>query len=319
MERKIILGTRGSELARAQARLVEKAIQTARPDTGIETRIIATQGDKARVLEDQAGRKGLFTAEIERALLARDVDVAIHSAKDLPSETDKGAEIAAVLPRAPMDDVLVSKHPGGFTSLPQCATIATGSVRRKRQLLWKRADLKIIDLRGNVPTRLRKLADNNWDAIVLARAGLARLGLSPSDHKMSFESTQFFVEALSHEIFLPAGGQGIIALQVRANDQRMKVIVDLVNDRKTLLCLRAEREFLRLLQGDCDCPVGVLATIDKDKMKLRAQLFTDQSTAPWEAEVEGTCDEGEHLAAHLLNRLQAPASAQGYGLAGEHE
>jgi hydroxymethylbilane synthase len=319
MERKIILGTRGSELARAQARLVEKAIQTARPGTGIETRIIATQGDKARVLEGQAGRKGLFTAEIERALLARDVDVAIHSAKDLPSETDKGAEIAAVLPRAPMDDVLVSKHPGGFTSLPQCATIATGSVRRRRQLLWKRADLKIIDLRGNVPTRLRKLADNNWDAIVLARAGLVRLGLSPSHHKMSFESTQFFVEALSHEIFLPAGGQGIIALQVRANDQSMKAIADLVNHPETLLCLRAERDFLRLLQGDCNCPVGVLATIDNDKMKLRAQLFTDQSTAPWEAELEGTRDEGEHLAAQLSNRLRAPASAQGYGLAGEHE
>jgi hydroxymethylbilane synthase len=319
MERKIILGTRGSELARAQALLVAKAIQAARPDAGIETRIIATQGDKARLLERQAGRKGLFTAEIERSLLAGDVDVAVHSAKDLPSEMSPDAEIAAVLPRASIDDVLVSTHPGDFGSLRQDAVIATGSVRRKRQLLWKRADIKVIDLRGNVPTRLRKLADNNWDGIVLARAGLARLSLSLAHHKISHEGRQFFIEILPHEIFLSAGGQGIIALQVRANDQRMKVIVDLVNDRKTLLCLRAEREFLRLLQGDCDCPVGVLATIDKDKMKLRAQLFTDQSTAPWEAEVECTCDEGEHLAAQLLNRLQAPASAQRYGLAGDHE
>ena len=315
MTRKIILGTRGSELARAQARLVEKAIQAAQPDTKIETRIIMTRGDKARLLERQAGRKGLFTAEIEQALLEGSVDVAVHSAKDLPSETNPDVEIAAVLPRGPMDDVLVSKHPGGFASLPQSATVATGSVRRKRQLLWKRADLKLVDLRGNVPTRLRKLSDNNWDAIVLARAGLARLSLSPAaHHELSFEGRQLSVEVLPPEVFLPAGGQGIIALQVRANDETMKAIVDLVNDHKTLLCLRAEREFLRLLHGDCNCPVGVLATIEGNKMKLRAQLFTDQSAAPREAEVEGVHNEHERLAVQLLNRLQAPASEQGYGL-----
>src|SRR6266498_912201 len=225
MERNIILGTRGSELARAQARLVERAIQAAQPDTKIETRIIATRGDKARLLGPQAGRKGLFTAEIERVLLGGDVDVAVHSAKDLPSETNPDAEIAAVLPRGPMDDVLVSKHPGGFASLPQSATVATGSVRRKHQLLWKRADLKLIDLRGNVPTRLRKLSESEWDAIVLARAGLERLGLSPSRTEISFEGMQFFLDVLSCEIFLPAGGQGVIALQVRANDQGTKELV----------------------------------------------------------------------------------------------
>ena len=319
MTRKIILGTRGSELARAQARLVEEAIQAAQPDTKIETKIITTRGDKARLLERQAGRKGLFTAEIERALLDGKVDVAVHSAKDLPSEINPDAEIAAVLPRGPMDDVLVSKHPDGFASLPQSATVATGSVRRKRQLLWKRADLKFVDLRGNVPTRLRKLTDNKWDAIVLARAGLARLSLSPVHHEISFEGRQLSLEIIPPEVFLPAGGQGIIALQVRANDETMKAIVDLVNDHKTLLCLRAEREFLRLLHGDCNCPVGVLATIEGDKMKLRAQLFTDLSAAPREAEVEGTHNERERLAVQLLSRLQAPASEQGYGLADEHE
>jgi hydroxymethylbilane synthase len=319
MTRKIILGTRGSELARAQARLVEKAIQTAQPDTKIETRIIKTRGDKVTLLELQAGRKGLFTAEIERALLAGNVDIAVHSAKDLPSETNPHADIAAVLPRGPTDDALVSKHRGGFASLPQRATIATGSVRRKRQLLWKRADLKLVDLRGNVPTRLRKLTDNNWDAIVLARAGLARLSLSPAHHDISFEGRQLSIEILPPKIFVPAGGQGIIALQVRANDENMKAIVDLVNDHKTLLCLRAEREFLRLLHGDCNCPVGVLATIEDDKMKLRAQLFTDQSVPPQEAQVEGALNEREGLAVQLLNRLQAPASEQDYGLPSEHE
>jgi hydroxymethylbilane synthase len=305
MTTKIILGTRGSELARAQARLVEKAIQAARPDVGIETRLVTTQGDKVGPLERQAGRKGVFTAEIERALLAGDVDIAVHSAKDLPSETKSDAEIAAVLPRAAINDVLVSKHPGGFASLPKGAVVATGSVRRKHQLLWKRADLKVVDLRGNVPTRLRKLLENDWDAVVLAHAGLARLGLSPAHDKITFESGQFFIGILPHEIFLPAGGQGIIALQVRANDQSIKAIAALVNDRETLLCLRAEREFLRLLQGDCDCPVGVLATIDNDMMKLRAQLFTDQSAAPRQGEVEGTYDEGERLAERLLLRLRA--------------
>jgi len=305
MTTKIILGTNRVALARAQARLVEKAIQAARPDVGIETRLVTTQGDKVGPLERQAGRKGVFTAEIERALLAGDVDIAVHSAKDLPSETNSDAEIAAVLPRAAIDDMLVSKHPGGFASLPKGAVVATGSVRRKHQLLWKRADLKVVDLRGNVPTRLRKLLENDWDAVVLAHAGLARLGLSPAHDKITFESSQFFIGILPHEIFLPAGGQGIIALQVRADDQTMKAIAALVNDRETLLCLRAEREFLRLLQGDCDCPVGVLATIDNDMMKLRAQLFTDQSAAPRQGEVEGTHDEGERLAERLLLRLRA--------------
>ena len=227
---KIVLGTRGSELARAQARLVEKAIRDAHPHITIETRIIATKGDKAKVIDPRAGRKGLFTVEIERALLAEEVDIAVHSAKDVPSETSPGAEIAAVLPRAPMDDVLVSKHRGGLACLPQGATVATGSVRRRHQLLWKRADLKLINLRGNVPTRLRKLAENEWDAIVLAHAGLERLGLSPSRTEFSLKGRQFFLEILPRETFLPAGGQGIVALQIRVGDQNTKALVDLVND-----------------------------------------------------------------------------------------
>ncbi len=301
--RKIVLGARGSELARAQSRLVENAIQGAHPDVTIETKIIATQGDKARVVDPRAGRKGVFTAEIERALLAGEVDVAVHSAKDLPSETSPDAEIAAVLSRAPMDDVLVSKHLGGLASLPEGATVATGSVRRKHQMLWKRAALDVVDLRGNVPTRLRKLAENQWDAIVLARAGLERLGLSPSGAEISFEGRQFFLEILPCATFLPAGGQGIIALQVRIDDQSTKALLAVVNDRETLLCLQAEREFLRGLQGDCNCPVGVLAKIDNGKMKMRAQVFLGESATPREAEVEGVCDEGEKLAGELSRRI----------------
>jgi porphobilinogen deaminase len=149
------------------------------------------------------------------------------------------------------------------------------------------------------------LLENNWDAIVLARAGLERLSQSPALDEISFNGGKFFVEILPREIFLPAGGQGIIAIQVRANDQTMKAIADFVNDPETLLCLRAEREFLRLLQGDCNCPVGVLATIENDKMKLMGQLFADQSAEPSEAEVKGIRDEGERLASHLLKLLRA--------------
>jgi hydroxymethylbilane synthase len=305
MVTKIVIGTRGSELARAQARMVEEALREKCPDLAIETKIIRTSGDEShpKTGDLRQGRKGLFTAEIERALLAGDVDVAVHSAKDLPSETNPSAEIAAVLPRAPMDDILVAKQPGGLVALREGATIATGSVRRKHQLSWKRPDVKIVDLRGNVPTRLRKLAENDWDALVLARAGLERLGFSPAQTEITFEGRQFFTEVLARESFLPAGGQGVIALQIRAGDEDMRAIVDSINDGETLLCLRAERQFLRFLQGDCNSPVGVLATIENGLMKLRAQLFGQLSVAPREGRVEGKCDDGEGLAEELLRQI----------------
>jgi hydroxymethylbilane synthase len=301
---KITLGARGSELARAQTLLVEKAIRSVHPSVAIETKIIATRGDNARVVELNAGRKGLFTAEIERTLLAKEVDVAVHSAKDLPSQTSPGARIAGVLPRARVNDVLISKHRGGLASVPCGAMVATGSVRRQRQLHWKRADLEVVDLRGNVPTRLRKLAENKWNGIVLARAGLERLGFSPTRTESSFEGKQLFLEILPCEIFVPAGGQGIIALQIRSDDQSTKALLDPVNDRDTLLCLQAEREFLSQLHGDCNFPVGVHATISNGKMKLRAQVFEGESPSPRQAEVAGASDEGDQLAAELLRKIE---------------
>jgi len=304
MMAKITLGTRGSELARAQTLLVEKAIQSAYPSMAIETKIIVTHGDNATVVDLNAGRKGLFTAEIERALLAREVDVAVHSAKDLPSQTNPAAQIAAVLPRAPTNDVLISKHSGGLASIPCGATVATGSVRRQRQLHWKRPDLKLVDLRGNVPTRLRKLAENEWDGIVLARAGLERLGFSATRTETGFEGGQFFLEILPLELFVSAGGQGIIALQIRSNDQNTKAFLASVNDPDTLLCLQAEREFLSLLHGDCNFPVGVYATISNGRMKLRTQVFEGELPMPRQAEVDGASDEGDQLAAELLRKIE---------------
>ena len=304
MMAKITLGTRGSELARAQTLLVEKAIQSAYPSMAIETKIIVTHGDNATVVDLNAGRKGLFTAEIERALLAREVDVAVHSAKDLPSQTNPAAQIAAVLARAPTNDVLISKHSGGLASIPCGATVATGSVRRQRQLHWKRPDLKLVDVRGNVPTRVRKLAENEWDGIVLARAGLERLGFSATRTETGFEGGQFFLEILPLELFVSAGSQAIIALQIRSNDQNTKAFLPSVNDPDTLLCLQAEREFLSLLHGDCNFPVGVYATISNGRMKLRAQVFEGELPTPRQAEVDGASDEGDQLAAKLLRKIE---------------
>lgn len=307
MSRKIVLGTRGSELARTQTRMVADRLHAQWEDVTIETNVIRTMGDesdsKTKSLDRRAGRKGLFTAAIERALLAHEVDLAVHSAKDLPSELNRGIEIAAVLPRGLVNDVLVAKQAGGLAGLAEGAIIATGSVRRKHQINWQYPRVETVDLRGNVPTRLRKLAENNWDAIVLARAGLERLGLSLARNEINFEGRKFFVEILSCEIFLPAGGQGVIALQICSNDESSREIVHPINDRDTLLCLRAEREFLRLLQCDCQSPVGVLAEIENGEMRLRAQIFERGSASPREGEVEGARDDGEHLAAQLLKEI----------------
>src|SRR5689334_9172998 len=301
---KIILGTRGSQLARAQALLVEKAIRNAHPNVGIETKVIATRGDSGKAGNLRTGRKGLFTAEIERALLGGEVHIAVHSAKDLPSETRPEAQIAAALPRASIDDVLISKRGGGLDGLSQGATVATGSVRRVHQLHWKRGDLTVIDVSGNVPTRLRKLTENDWEAIVLAHAGLERLGFSPATSELPCPGRHLHVVRLPSDIFLPAGGQGIIALQTRSDDQSTSCLLEAVNDRETLLCLGAEREFLRRLHGDCNFPVGVHATIQGGKMTLRAQLFGSESPIPRQAEIEGPSNEGCELAAELLRRIE---------------
>jgi hydroxymethylbilane synthase len=287
--------------------MVSDALRTRWAELAVETKVIRTSGDEQKVdiVAARAGRKGLFTSEIERALLAEEVDLAVHSAKDLPSELSASTEIGAVLPRAPTDDVLVAIEPWKMESLPGSAIVATGSVRRKHQLRWKRPDLEIVDLRGNVPTRLRKLATDRWHAVVLARAGLERLGHNVELKRVYFEGSEFFTELLPQQIFLAAGGQGVIAIQIRSTDERTRLLVEPLNDFDTRLCLRAEREFLRLLHGDCNQPVGVLAVVDGTLMKLRAQVFDLEATTPREAFVEGPSEDAERLAAQLLTKINA--------------
>jgi hydroxymethylbilane synthase len=302
---KIVIGTRGSELARSQTHLVVERLQKGWPDLKIEINVIRTRGDdhKSGPVDIRGGRKGLFTGEIEHALVAQDVDLAVHSAKDLPSRLTPGTEIAAVLPRAPVDDVLIARTPGDLYSLPAEGIVATGSVRRRHQLRWKRPDLAIVDLRGNVPTRLRKLAESEWHAIILARAGLDRLGLARRDRWIAFEGNEFSAELLPPETFVPAGGQGVIAIQIRSEDDRLKMLLEPISDVDTRLCLRAEREFLRLLGADCNQPVGVLATIDGKRLKMRAQIFDSEVTRPREAVLEGPREGAERLAARLLEQI----------------
>jgi hydroxymethylbilane synthase len=276
--------------------MVEAALRKAWPELEIATRIISTRGDvrAAEPLDPRAGRKGLFTGEIEQALAAREVDVAVHSAKDLPSAMTEGLQIAAVLPRAAVGDVLVTK-----TIENSAGAIATGSVRRQYQLRWKYGDVEVVDLRGNVPTRLRKFIESDWRGIVLARAGLERLGYEVAEGTFVFEGTTLRTKALLAEDFLSAGGQGIIALQVRSDDVASRTMVEAVNDRGTLLCLEAEREFLRLLGGDCGSPVGVLATIEGSTMTTRAQVFEPPRVEPRSARVDGEAASPMKLAKEL--------------------
>src|SRR5438105_10911118 len=304
---KIVIGTRGSELARRQTSVVVDGLQTRWADLKIETKIIQTRGDqrKSRIVDVRAGRKGLFTGEIERALAAHEIDLAVHSAKDLPSALTPGTEIAAVLPRAPVDDVLVATSPSDLHSLAADGIVATGSVRRKHQLRWKRPDLEIVDLHGNVPTRLRKLATDRWHAIILAHAGLERLGLNPNRARVEFEKSEFFTALLPREVFVPAGGQGVIAMQIRSDDEQLREIVNAINDFDTRLALRAEREFLRLLNADCNQPVGVLAVIDGPIMKIRGQIFDLGATGPRQDLVQGPSEDAEKLAAQLLKQIRA--------------
>jgi len=313
---RIVLGTRGSDLARAQTSLVESALRAAHPELDVMVEVITTRGDEKIGAGPQlagseehlsgAGRKGHFTAEIERALLHGQIDVAVHSAKDLPSDGTSGLKVCATLVRGPVEDVLLTKDARDLRSLPAGATVATGSVRRQYQLRHFRADLELVDLRGNVPTRLRKLAENPWDAIILARAGLERLGFDCASGEIEVEDQIFRSVVLSAGEFLPAGGQGVVALQVRSADEHVVHAVKPLNHLETLLCLRAEREFLRLLQGDCGTPVGVLATYRADSMTMKAQLFEKMRPEPRAASLHrklGGKYEPESIAAELLDLI----------------
>jgi hydroxymethylbilane synthase len=275
---KIVLGTRGSRLARAQAEIAKEALLSSGAVAAIDIRIIKTTGDQRLDLRlDESGKsfeKGLFTKELEQALLSKEIDLAVHSLKDLPTEPVELLIVDAVLPREDPVDVLVSKTSGGLDALPKGSLIATGSPRRAQQITYLRPDIRICDVRGNVPSRLEKLVRNQeWSAIILARAGLRRLQLAPEQERLSFLDTSLFLTDLTE--LLPAAGQGAIALQRRANDPAVCSILSRINDPVSWDCVRAEREFLRLVGGGCNVPIGVYARVMGDTMTLAAIVFEE--------------------------------------------
>jgi hydroxymethylbilane synthase len=304
---RFVLGTRGSALALAQAELTRKALVAAFPGLVVEQKVFVTRGDQkldlSLIRAAEAGGKGLFTRELEDALLAGTIDVAVHSLKDLPGHNPAGLAVTAVLERAPVGDVLIAKEARTFEALPHGAVIGTSSVRRARQLRWLRPDLVIEDWRGNVQTRLRKLGESDCVAgIILAQAGLERLGYELAAGALDFAPWSFRTVPLVDHL-LPAIGQGAIALQSRADRAEVSVVLQRIDHGPTHVAVRAERELQRLLAGDCGLPVGVRTAIRGGRLQMSAILFGPESEPPKQAEAEGADDAPEAVAADLFARL----------------
>jgi hydroxymethylbilane synthase len=263
---KIVLGTRGSALALAQAEIAGNLLSQVAGIEQVERKIIKTTGDRRLDLRlSDSGKKfarGLFTKELEECLLNGQIDVAVHSLKDLPTELPKEFTIAAVLPREDPADVLVSRQAISLGEVRANGVIATSSPRRAQQLQHFRPDITVVDVRGNVPTRIEKLINQpSWDGLILARAGLERLGLKIRESRIQSDGRTLFASIL--EGMLPAAGQGAIALEVLKKSSAVRDLVWAVNDPATWFCVHAEREFLRLLGGGCEVPIGVRATIHR--------------------------------------------------------
>lgn len=256
---KIVVGTRGSNLALVQTNWVVDQLKKANPDVEFEVKIIKTKGDLIKDLPlDKIGDKGLFVKEIEKSLLDKEIDMAVHSMKDMPSYLPKGLKFASSPKREDPRDVLIFKE--GYKSiedLPKGAKIGTGSKRRKYQLLKHRPDLEIVPIRGNIETRIKKIETENLDGVVLAASGLKRAGL---EGKIDYY--------IPTDIMLPAPAQGILALEIRENDEETESIINSIKDDTTKVQIDAERGFLIGVNGSCHIPMGAYCDIDGDKIKL---------------------------------------------------
>ncbi len=301
----IRVGTRGSELALWQANATEELLRATFPEVEVVRCVIKTTGDRrtdvslSEVAKSEGTLdKGVFTKELEIALEADEIDVAVHSLKDVPTVLADHFCIPATLERAGVRDVLVSKIPGGLDALPEGARVGTSSVRRARQLAWLRPDLNISDLRGNVPTRLKKLRDaDDYDAIMLAEAGLARLGYLPNSDE------RLFFEVLEEQVFYPAAGQGAIGLEIRRDDAWMQTVVEAIGHGDTFLRVKAEREFLRLLDAGCHTPVGVYSSLAEGELSMSARVFPETGGEPRLATAQGSAEAPLEVAKQLFESL----------------
>ena len=306
----LLLGTRGSELALTQTAMTRAALAAAWPALEVTHDVIRTSGDlrpDLKLSEFSRGDqpvvdKGIFTKELEEALRAGTIHAAVHSLKDVPTVLDEGFRIAAVLPRAPIEDVLVSKHAGGLEALPPGAVVATSSVRRARQLRWLRPDLRVVDIRGNVPTRLRKAAaDPSVDALLLARAGLVRLGLMTDVTDAHGAPLHFTV--LPSDVMLPAASQGAVGIEVFGDNPERDRLLAAIDHAPTHAQVRAERRFLELLAAGCQTPVGVHTALADGRLRMSALVFPDAEGTPRRGEAEGTDGDPERVAAALFASL----------------
>lgn len=288
-ENKIVIGSRGSELAMWQSNLVKAKLESLFPDLTLAIKIIETTGDKLLdVPIANIGDKGLFTKQIESALLAGEIDVAVHSLKDLQTVQPEGLTIGAILKREVSNDVLIAKRYDSIEDLPHGATVATGSPRRRSQLLNYRSDLRIVDIRGNVPTRLEKFAASDLDAMILAYAGLHRLGMD-----------LHIKQIIPFEIMLPAVGQGAVAVEVRDGDEQTRGLVKKLDDEKSRICATAERSFLRTLEGGCQVPIGAAGRLDGDTIHVEGMAGNPDGSVNLRESISGPKDKAENLGRRL--------------------
>jgi hydroxymethylbilane synthase len=296
--RPLRIGTRGSPLALWQARHVAERLRALDPARDVELVEIQTAGDTIRDAPlIKLGGEGLFTKAIQDALLDGRADIAVHSLKDLPTFAVAGLILAAVPPRAATGDAFVSKKHRSFAELPPGAVIASSSLRRKAQLLHRRPDLKVVDIRGNVETRLRKLVEQDLDATLLAEAGLVRLGLAAQ-----------ITEVLDPAWMLPAVGQGALGLECRTGDAATRGVLQQLDDAATHAAVLAERAMLRALGGGCQVPIGAVAQVDGTALRLRGVILTPDGRQREEAEVAGTVQQAERLGEMLAGQLRRRSS-----------
>ncbi|MEW6726331.1 hydroxymethylbilane synthase [Desulforudis sp. 1088] len=295
MVKEIVVGTRSSPLALEQTNLVIRMLQEKFPEVRFHKRLIKTTGDN--ILDTalaKIGDKGLFTKEIELALLDGTADIAVHSMKDVPTGLPKGLTIGAITAREYPGDVLVSRDGTGLDALPEGARLGTSSLRRAAQLLAYRPDFRVIPVRGNVQTRLRKLDEDRLDALILAWAGLHRLGL---DGRIT--------ERIPFAVCLPAVGQGALGIEIREKDEEVLRMVSAINDPETSAAVRAERALLRRLEGGCQVPIGALGKVEGGELMLEAMVAGLDGKPLYRASVAGLPDEaapiGELLAERLLD------------------
>jgi len=284
------IGTRASALARWQAEWTARQLSTA----GIETELvlITTEGDVKSGPIGKIGGQGLFTKRIQQALLADEIDLAVHSLKDLPTDPVERLTLAVVPKRESVNDVLVSNKHGSLNELPDGALIGTGSLRRRAQLLHHRTDLKIADIRGNVDTRLRKLDDGQYDAIVLAQAGLTRLGLA-----------ERITELIPAAIMLPAIGQGALGMECRDDDDQTINQIQTLNDNETHCAVVAERSLLASLRGGCLAPIGAGCRVENEKLLLEAVVLNADGTRRLNAQQSGALNEAASIGQQVAERL----------------